>query len=77
MYVVFPEPFGPIRAWASPRRTTRSTPSTATRPPKRLTRLLNAEDLLARGAPAPHLEIAPAAGGRTRFRAKRRPSSLT
>ena len=32
--VVLPAPFGPIRAWTSPWARSRSTPSTATRPPK-------------------------------------------
>jgi hypothetical protein len=30
--VVFPAPFGPMSAWMEPRRTDRSTPSTATKP---------------------------------------------
>src|SRR6185312_9150857 len=30
--VVFPAPFGPIRAWIVPRRTVRSTPRTARKP---------------------------------------------
>src|SRR5436309_10533946 len=34
--VVLPEPFGPISPTISPSRTAKSTPSTATRPPKRL-----------------------------------------
>ena len=34
--VVLPAPFGPISAWIVPRRTSRSTSLTATKPPKRL-----------------------------------------
>ena len=33
--VVFPAPFGPIRPWISPTATSRSTASSAWRPPKR------------------------------------------
>src|SRR5262249_46031371 len=61
--VVLPAPLGPISAWISPSRTSRSTPSVATSPPKRLRRLRTdrSGSVMARSeAEAPEQSVEPA-----------------